>query len=45
MPTGSRRVILGALVLAASADSMSAHAPGGQAAAARAQEKPPRKPG
>jgi cephalosporin-C deacetylase-like acetyl esterase len=39
MSTGSRRVVLGALVLAASAASMSAQAPGGPAAAARAQEK------
>ena len=39
MPTGSRRVVLGALVLAASAASMSAQAPAGQTAAARAQEK------
>ena len=39
MPIGSRRVVLGALVLAASAASLSAQAPGGPVAAARAQEK------
>ena len=37
MPTGSRRVVLGVLVRAASVASMSAQAPGGPAAAARAQ--------
>ena len=39
MPIASPRVVLGALVLAASAASLSAQAPGGPAAAARAQEK------
>jgi cephalosporin-C deacetylase-like acetyl esterase len=39
MPCGFPRVALGAVVLAASAASLSAQAPGGPAAAARAQEK------